>query len=314
MSSACVEHRDTCVSIHGPRLSATLQQKRMPTHDHLISEIPVPWILYGTAWKEDRSSELTETAIRNGFRGIDTANQRKHYDEASVGQGILAAIQAGVVTREDLFLQTKFTFQAGQDHRLPYDPQAPIPEQVEQSAASSLRHLNTTWLDSFILHGPSVRTGLAVADLQAWQAMEQLVDRGIVRLLGISNVSLEQLELLCARARIAPRFVQNRCYASTGWDAAIRRYCSEAGITYQGFSLLTANRAIVVSESLATISRRHDRTPEQIVFRFALQAGMIPLTGTTSEAHMQADIAVADFELSSEEVAIIESIGVRTRQ
>jgi diketogulonate reductase-like aldo/keto reductase len=280
----------------------------------MISGTAVPWILYGTAWKEDRSSELTEMAIRHGFRGIDTANQRKHYDEATVGQGILSAIQAGLVTRDDLFLQTKFTFLGGQDHRLPYDPRAPVAQQVGQSAASSLRHLNTTWLDSFLLHGPSVRNGLAVADLQAWQAMEQLVDRNIVRLLGISNVSLEQLELLCAQARITPHFVQNRCYAASGWDLAIRRFCAQAGILYQAFSLLTANRAIVASEALTKVSKRHNRTPEQIVFRFALQSGMIPLTGTTSEAHMQSDIAIADFELSSEEVAIIESIGVRTQR
>jgi len=284
----------------------------MPPHDHVIDGIRVPWILYGTAWKEDRTSGLTETAIRNGFRGIDTANQRKHYDEAAVGQGILSAIRAGIVTRDDLFLQTKFTFTGGQDHRLPYDPRAPIAQQVEQSVASSLRHLNTTWLDSLVLHGPSVRTGLAVSDLQAWQAMEDLVDRGIVRLLGISNVALDQLELLCSRARIPSHFVQNRCYAAMGWDSAIRRCCSDAGITYQGFSLLTANRAIVESEPLAVISRRHNLTPEQIVFRFAMQVGMIPLTGTTSEVHMRADIAVADFELSSEEMALIESIGVRT--
>jgi diketogulonate reductase-like aldo/keto reductase len=285
----------------------------MPSHDHVINGIRVPWILYGTAWKEDRTSGLTETAIRNGFRGIDTANQRKHYDEASVGQGILAAIQAGIVTRDDLFLQTKFTFTSGQDHRLPYDPRDPIAQQVEQSAASSLRHLNTTWLDSFILHGPSVRTGLAVSDLQAWQAMEQLCDRDVVRLLGISNVSLDQLELLCSRARILPKFVQNRCYAATGWDSAIRRFCARAGMVYQAFSLLTANRAIVASEALAKIAQRHNCTPEQIVFRFALQVGMIPLTGTTSEVHMQADIAVTSFELSADEVTLIESIAVRTR-
>ena len=89
-----------------------------------------PDFLYGTAWKEDRTAALTELALRAGFRGIDTANQRRHYFEAGVGQGLAAAYRAGVVTRADLFLQTKFTYQGGQDHRLPYDPTASLSTQV----------------------------------------------------------------------------------------------------------------------------------------------------------------------------------------
>src|SRR5580658_1334080 len=76
----------------------------------------LPDFLYGTAWKEDRTPNLTELALRTGFRGIDTANQRRHYFEDGVGQGLAAAYRAGVVTRADLFLQTKFTYQPGQDH------------------------------------------------------------------------------------------------------------------------------------------------------------------------------------------------------
>src|SRR5260221_367060 len=86
----------------------------------------VPDFLYGTAWKEDRTAALTELALRAGFRGIDTANQRRHYFEAGVGEGLAAAYRSGLVTRADLFLQTKFTYQGGQDHRLPYDPSVPL--------------------------------------------------------------------------------------------------------------------------------------------------------------------------------------------
>src|SRR5216117_4370766 len=103
---------------------------------------PIPDFLYGTAWKEDRTPALTELALRMGFRGIDTANQRRHYFESGVGQGLATAYRAGVVTRADLFLQTKFTYQHGQDHRLPYDPAADLATQVAQSLASSLEHLD----------------------------------------------------------------------------------------------------------------------------------------------------------------------------
>src|ERR1700689_4956655 len=116
---------------------------------------PVPDFLYGTAWKEDRSAALTELALRAGFRAIDTANQRRHYFEAGVGEGLAAAYQAGIVTRADLFLQTKFPYRRGQDHPLPYDPAAALSAQVAQSLASSLEHLRCDYVDSFILHGPS---------------------------------------------------------------------------------------------------------------------------------------------------------------
>jgi diketogulonate reductase-like aldo/keto reductase len=88
--------------------------------------MPIPNFLYGTAWKEDRTAALTTLALRSGFRAIDTANQRRHYFEAGVGQGLADAYREGFVTRADLFLQTKFTYQAGQDHRLPYDPAAAL--------------------------------------------------------------------------------------------------------------------------------------------------------------------------------------------
>src|SRR6476659_7531275 len=83
----------------------------------LIDGVRVPRFLYGTAWKEDDTRRLTELALRQGFRGIDTANQRKHYHEAAVGRAVAAAFEGGLVARDDLFLQTKFTFRAGQDHR-----------------------------------------------------------------------------------------------------------------------------------------------------------------------------------------------------
>src|SRR5215472_10363042 len=141
----------------------------MPDRTVLLDGVQVPRFLYGTAWKEDRTQRLTELALREGFRGIDTANQRRHYHEAAVGQAIAAVVESGLVGRQDLFLQTKFTFRGGQDHRLPYDPKAPIRTQVDQSFASSLEHLGTEVIDSYLLHGPSQGSRLAAADWEAWR-------------------------------------------------------------------------------------------------------------------------------------------------
>ena len=282
----------------------------MPERTLTIAGFRVPRFLYGTAWKANATQRLTQLALKQGFRGIDTANQRRHYHELEVGQAIAASIESGLVNRDDLFVQTKFTFQSGQDHRLPYDPAAPVPVQVEQSFASSLEHLGVEKLDSYVLHGPSQRRGLANADWAAWRAMEAIHDSGRARLLGISNVTLEQLQKLCQDARVRPTFVQNRCFAARGWDRLVREYCAENGLVYQGFSLLTANPEVLVHPELVRIAKRHGRTTSQIVFRFALEVGMIALTGTTGPDHMRDDLAVFDFELDPEEVERIEGLVV----
>lgn len=278
-----------------------------------LDGIRVPRFLYGTAWKEDQTKRLTELALHQGFRGIDTANQRRHYHEAAVGQAISATIQSGLVKREDLFLQTKFTFREGQDDRLPYDPNAPVAVQVQQSFARSLEHLHTATIDSFVLHGPSRRYGLGNADWEAWQAMEALHSSGQARWLGVSNVSLEQLHQLYRQARMKPRFVQNRCFAVEGWDRDVREFCTANGLVYQGFSLLTANRPVLVHPEMARIAQRYGRTIIQIVFRFALDVGMMPLTGTTNADHMRADLDVFDFHLEPEEIETIEGLIVGGR-
>lgn len=272
------------------------------------TDLPHPWFLYGTAWKEEQTRQLTELALQQGFRGIDTANQRKHYYEAAVGEAIENTIASGLVTREELFIQTKFTFQAGQDHRLPYDPSAPIATQVEQSFASSLEHLRIDYLDSLLLHGPSQRFGLGNHDYEAWSAMEAIQERGGTRMIGVSNVTLEQLDELCRNAHVLPRFVQNRCFAINGWDRDVRAFCNEHGIIYQGFSLLTANHHLLNRRELLHIAAQHQRTVSQIIFRFAIQIGMLPLTGTTSVQHMQEDLAVFTFELTPDQLLHIEQI------
>jgi diketogulonate reductase-like aldo/keto reductase len=273
-----------------------------------VQGIALPAFLYGTAWKEQRTEELTRLALAQGFRGIDTANQRKHYFEAAVGDALAAAIADGTVRREDVFLQTKFTSLPGQDHRLPYDADADVATQVRQSARASLEHLRTDVIDSYVLHGPSSRHGVARQDAEAWQAMEALHDAGTVRLLGVSNVSPAQLAAFHRLARVKPAFVQNRCFAASGWDREVRAFCAANGVVYQGFSLLTANARALRSRPVADAAARTGRTAAQVVFRFALAVGMLPLTGTTDAAHMRQDLESPAFDLTPDEIRAIERV------
>jgi diketogulonate reductase-like aldo/keto reductase len=273
-----------------------------------ITQSSTPTFLYGTAWKEDRTAALTELAIRSGFRGIDTANQRRHYFEVAVGEGLAAAYSAGIVTREDLFLQTKFTSQPGQDHRLPYDPSASLTEQVAQSMASSLEHLGTDYVDSYVLHGPSSRYDWTPADFETWQAMIKERDAGRTRLLGVSNVGLSHLQQMAKAHGEAPAFVQNRCYARLGWDRDVRAFCRERKIIYQGFSLLTANVEVLRHPAISKIAKRANATAIQVVFAFARAVGMLPLTGTTNAEHMKEDLASLELTLLPDEISAIESL------
>jgi diketogulonate reductase-like aldo/keto reductase len=260
--------------------------------------------LYGTAWKEDRTAALTELALRQGFRAIDTANQRKHYFEAAVGEGLKAAYKAGITTRADLFLQTKFTYQRGQDHRLPYDPAAPLTQQVAQSLASSLEHLAIDHVDSFVLHGPSGYEWTD-DDTEVWNAMRAGRDAGRTRLLGVSNVGPQHLYSMAAREEL-PTFVQNRCFARLGWDREVRKFCREHNIVYQGFSLLTANPEVLHHPVIGELATRAQATPAQVIFAFARAIGILPLTGTSSAEHMQQDLASVKIELPEKVVKGIE--------
>jgi diketogulonate reductase-like aldo/keto reductase len=260
-----------------------------------------PPIIYGTAWKKEQTEALVARAIRAGFRGIDTACQPKHYHEPGVGAA-LAAFE-----RESLYVQTKFTPLSGQDpKRVPYDANAGIAEQVAQSFAVSLQNLRTTYLDALILHSPYPREEQT---LQAWQAMEALVDGGGVQRLGISNCyDLNVLEALYRSSRIKPGIVQNRFYAESDYDVEIRAFCVAHGMAYQSFWTLTANPALLADETVRLLCLKYQRTAAQVLFRYLTQVGVTPLTGTKSETHMREDLAIFEFTLTADEVRAITTL------
>lgn len=257
--------------------------------------VVTPRLLYGTAWKKAETARLVTLALQEGFRGIDTACQPRHYDEPGVGAGIEAAV-GEALSRSDLYLQTKFTPIRGQDPaRVPYDPHAPLAAQVTQSFAASLRNLRTDYLDCLVLHSP---LGTMRETLEVWEAMESLADSG-VRQLGISNCyDPALLEALYRAVRIKPAVVQNRFYAETSYDREIRAFCRRERILYQSFWTLTANPQVLGDAAVVSIATRLERTPAQVLFRYLIECDVVPLTGTRSVEHMRDDLAVFDFELS----------------
>jgi diketogulonate reductase-like aldo/keto reductase len=273
------------------------------------NQVPIPSFMYGTAWKKEATTQLVQLAVAAGFTAIDTANQLIHYQEALVGEALHALENKGI-KRDTLFLQTKFTSVGGQGDQTPYDASADLTTQVRQSFDSSLIHLHTDYVDSYVLHAPYSRRRLGEEDWEVWAAMEGLYQSGRTKMIGVSNITAGQLTELCEQASLKPMVVQNRCFAALGWDKEVREICRARDIIYQGFSLLTANREVLIYPEIQKIAKRLRAGPAQIIFRFAMQIGMLPLTGTTSQQHMKEDLQAEQISLSTDEIQRIENIAL----
>lgn len=258
----------------------------------------IPSLLYGTAWKKERTADLVEQAIQMGFRGIDTACQPKHYDERLVGVALQRLKEQGV-ERRSLYLQTKFTPLSSQDpDNVPYVKDAIPSVQVTQSFNTSLNNLQTDYLDAFLLHSPLPTFELTI---DAWHEMETLHKIGKVKLLGISNCyDLDLFEKLFVNSTIKPAILQNRFYKESDYDKALRQFCTKQNIIYQSFWTLTANSHILTSHTMQSLAEEFKKTPAQLFFRYLIQSGVVPLTGTCSIQHMKEDLDVMNFKFGDE--------------
>ena len=269
----------------------------------------IPSIIYGTAWKEDRTTDLVNLAIDKGFRAIDTANQPKHYQEPLVGQALKQAFSKGL-KREDFFIQTKFTPEGGHDNRIPYSLDQGLKERVHESFENSLLNLGVDTIDSYLLHGPHSYLGLGKEDLEVWLALEEIYKEGKAKSIGVSNVNKQQLETLCELSSVKPMVVQNRCYADRGWDKEVRDFCKENDMIYQGFSLLTANHIAYQIKEINRIASKNEASVAQVIFKFSYQLGILPITGTTDPIHMEEDLQISKINLTPEEVHLIENCAI----
>jgi len=263
-------------------------------------------LLYGTAWKKERTTQLCTQAFTAGFRGVDTACQPKHYQEHLVGDALHHAFTSGQLKREEVWVQTKYTSIRGQDpKRIPYDHHASLTEQVAQSVQVSRTNLKVEVIDSLVMHSPErdLQTTLIV-----WRAMETAVHAGYVRNLGISNCyNLPLLKSIYDAAEVKPIVVQNRFYGDENWDRSIRSFCLDKNITYQSFWTLSANPGVLRDVSFKSVAEKYGVTAPQLLYKFLVDIGCQPLSGTTTHHEEAAKVMHLPFKLTDDEIATIDA-------
>ena len=262
--------------------------------------------IYGTAWKKERTEALVIQALRAGFRGIDTACQPKHYHEPGVGAALAASLRDGL-TREQIYLQTKFTPLSGQDpKRIPYNATPACRSRWRSPSqcrcATCRRVISMRW---FCIRRCRERRRRCRCGLQ-WRRSWM---REASKRIGISNCySLKTLEALYHASRIKPSVVQNRFYAESDYDVDVRAFCLLHDISYQSFWTLTVNPHLLEDETVRLLRLKYRRTAAQVLFRYLTQVGVTPLTGTKSETHMREDLDIFQFELTASEIAALTTL------
>jgi diketogulonate reductase-like aldo/keto reductase len=264
-----------------------------------LRALPIPRIVYGTAWKASRTEELVLQALNSGFRAIDTAAQPKHYQEHLVGSAVrkfISTTKEGV-KRSDLHIQTKFTSLPGQDPSkgIPYDPNDSLEDQVHSSIASSLKNFTYSdnsaeapYLDSLVLHSPLPTIS---ETLRVWRVLESYVPHSI-RSLGISNIySLPALQKLYTEAKIKPVVVQNRFCRDLDYGNEIYAFCKANGIVFQSFWTLTANPDLLRSKTVRTLAADVGTSEQAALYALLVgRGGWSVLNGTTREETMKGDL------------------------
>ncbi|EFZ03606.2 NADP-dependent oxidoreductase domain protein [Metarhizium robertsii ARSEF 23] len=247
-----------------------------------------PFYIYGTAFQEDRTGELKALALKNGFRGVDSANYSSAYEEPSIRSTKRKAPRPhgrNIDKWGKLHLHpgtTKFTpIWAHAESKLPYNADQPLENQVHESIEQSFQNLKLGYIDALLLHAPFEDEQ---DDTVAWHAMESLVPPR-VGVLGVSNSGRAALEKLYAAASVKPKIAQNRFQEENEYDADIREYLDKTGIVYQAFSLLKANQEIRSSELVARVAERFYTEREIAFYMLVLGLGKVSIVnGTTSEA------------------------------
>ncbi|EIE20064.1 Aldo/keto reductase, partial [Coccomyxa subellipsoidea C-169] len=269
----------------------------------LNNGVVMPLVGFGTAGLGAATEEATAWALASGYRLLDSAQAQEWYREDLVGLAVLKSR----VPREQVFLTSKL------------HPRHHGREEAMIQFTKSLSALAVEQVDLFLLHYPECWPGLCGEGFtpkgtwhDSWRALEDLVDKGLVRAIGVSNFGIDELAELLAMARIKPALVQRHSDPLAA-DAEVRAFCRLAGIQYQGYSTLGSQwlmrgmdeNPVLTNPVVDRVANETGRDAAQVVLRWALQhgQGIVPRSSKKERIAANRDL---DFVLSADQMHRID--------
>ena len=234
----------------------------------------------------DEAENSVYNALKDGYSLIDTANA--YVNEKAVGRGIRRAIEEGIVTREEVYLETKIWPSFYED---------------ENAVDKTLERLGVDYIDMLILHQPA---GNYVA---GYKMLEKAKKEGKVKSIGISNFTIEQMEDLLSQTEIVPSLTQVETHPYFP-QTELKKYLDEKGIVLQAWYPLggKGNDSVLSEEVFARIGEKYSKTPAQAILRWHIDSNNIVIPGSRNEEHIRQNIDIFDFELTDEDMAEIAKI------
>lgn len=257
----------------------------------LNNGVNIPAIGYGTYKTSENDVSIILSAIECGYRLLDTASIYK--TEQQTG----AAIRESGIPREEITVISKVWRNDLGYHK------------TKEAFAKSLKQTGLNYLDLYLIHWPANARNFnnwQKTNAESWRAMEELLEEGKIKSIGVSNFWPEHLEALLDSAKIKPAVNQIEFHPGY-WQPETTQYCKEKGIFLQAWSPLARGR-IFGNEILIEIANRHQKTVSQIALRWIVQQGVIPIPKAASKERMNENFDIFDFALSDEEMELINNL------
>lgn len=257
----------------------------------LKNDIPIPEIGLGV-YKMEAGAEMNAAvgaAYQAGYRLFDTAQMYRN--EAALGD----ALKANQIPRAEVFLVSKV------------DNDSQWYEPTIDSLHLSLEKLQTSYLDAFLVHWPGQNTERT---LRTWQAMEELYRQGLTRSIGVCNFEISQLEFLLSHCQIQPMINQIE-HTPLFHDETLVSFCKEHDIQVMAWAPL--QRGNFGNTVIQSIAEKYHKTPAQILLRWNVQQGIIPIPKSKNPARLAENIAVFDFELEQDDMAKLNQMNQNRR-
>ncbi|HWL23221.1 MAG TPA: aldo/keto reductase [Ureibacillus sp.] len=260
----------------------------------LHNGVKMPWFGLGV-FKVEEGPELVnavKSAIKHGYRSIDTA--AIYANEEGVGKGIVEGLKEAGIAREDLFVTSKVW-----NSDLGY-------ESTIAAYETSLKKLGLDYLDLYLIHWP-----IEGKYKDAWRALETLYKEGRVKAIGVSNFQIHHLEDLMKDAEIKPMINQVEFHPRLT-QKDLKVFCKDNGIQLEAWSPLMQGQ-LLDNEVLKEIANKHHKSVAQVILRWDLQNGVVTIPKSTKEHRIVENANVFDFDLSKEEMEIIDGLNQNHR-